>query len=173
MASLRAKNKVKFINGKLPQPDPEDDDYDSWCRCNSMVISSILHAVSRDIADSIMYLDDATTIWNELHDLFHQNNDPHVFQVKPYMKGLARVSNDVTTYIICLKALWNLCKEFRPLHVYSCGAMKTFIEYQQQDLVFEFLVGLNDSYTAIRSQILMQDLLPNINKVYATVIQEG
>uniref|UniRef100_A0A803PIQ8 Uncharacterized protein n=1 Tax=Cannabis sativa TaxID=3483 RepID=A0A803PIQ8_CANSA len=44
--------------------------------------------------------------------------------------------------------------------------------YQEEDKVLEFLVGLNESYASTRSQILMQDPLPNINKAYASVIQE-
>ncbi|XP_062103944.1 uncharacterized protein LOC133815074 [Humulus lupulus] len=88
MVSLLAKNKIKFVNGTLPQPDPDDDDYDAWCRCNNMVISWILHAVSSDITDSIMYLDDASTIWVELQNRFHQNNGPRVFEVKRSMQVL-------------------------------------------------------------------------------------
>ncbi|XP_062076785.1 uncharacterized protein LOC133781731 [Humulus lupulus] len=96
MISLLAKNMLKFINGKLPQPDPTDDDYDIWCRCNSMVISWILHVVSPNIADSVMYLDDVVAMWSKLHDRFHHNNGPRVFQVKRSMQALVQGSNDVT-----------------------------------------------------------------------------
>ena len=50
--------------------------------------------------------------------------------------------------------------------------MKIIQEYQDEDHVLEFLVGLNESYNGTRSQILMQDPLLNINKAYASVIQE-
>ncbi|XP_062112838.1 uncharacterized protein LOC133823993 [Humulus lupulus] len=129
MVSLLAKNKVKFVNGKLPQPDPDDNDYDAWCQCNSMVISWILHVVSTEIADSIMYLDDDAAIWSELHDRFHQNNGPRVFEVKSSMQVLTQGCNNVQTYFTRLKALWDLVKEFHPQHVCSCGAMKTIVEY--------------------------------------------
>ncbi|XP_062079999.1 uncharacterized protein LOC133784736 [Humulus lupulus] len=109
MISLLAKNKLKFINGKLPQPDSTDDDYDIWCRCNSMVISWILHVISPNIVDSVMYLDDVVANWSELHDHFHQNNGPQVFQVKRSMQALVQGSNDVTTASFTrLKAHWDL-----------------------------------------------------------------
>ncbi|XP_062114297.1 uncharacterized protein LOC133825357 [Humulus lupulus] len=110
MISLLAKNKVKFVNGKLPQPDPGDDDYDAWFQCNSMVISWILHVVSTEIANSIMYLDDVVAIWSELHDWFHQNNGPRVFEVKCSMQVLTQGCNNVQTYFTRLKALWDLVK---------------------------------------------------------------
>ncbi|XP_062114240.1 uncharacterized protein LOC133825293 [Humulus lupulus] len=133
--ALLAQNKLKFVNGKITQPDPDDDDYDAWSRCNSMVISWILHAISSDIADSIMYLDDASAIWSELH----------VYRV------LTQGSHAVQAYFTHLKALWDLVREFLPQPVCTCGAMKTIVAYQEQDQVLEFLVGLNDFYSAARS----------------------
>ena len=50
--------------------------------------------------------------------------------------------------------------------------MKTLIEYQQQDYIIKFLIGLNDSFSHIRSQILLQDPLPSINKVFSLILQE-
>ena len=35
-----------------------------------------------------------------------------------------------------------------------------------------FLMGLNDSYSQIKGQILLMDTLPSINKVYSLLIQE-
>ena len=34
------------------------------------------------------------------------------------------------------------------------GVVKIFIEYQQKEHVYQFLMGLNDSYSTVRSQIL-------------------
>uniref|UniRef100_A0A803QNK5 Retrotransposon Copia-like N-terminal domain-containing protein n=1 Tax=Cannabis sativa TaxID=3483 RepID=A0A803QNK5_CANSA len=68
--ALLPRNKMKFINGQLPEPAPDHEDYDAWSRCNSLVISWIFHDVSSDIGDSIMYMDNAATIWAELHERF-------------------------------------------------------------------------------------------------------
>ncbi|XP_060959388.1 uncharacterized protein LOC133030608 [Cannabis sativa] len=62
MVALMARNKIKFINGKLPKPDEDDEDYESWIKCNSLVISWILNSVSPTTVDSIMYMEDASQI---------------------------------------------------------------------------------------------------------------
>ena len=41
-----------------------------------------------------------------------------------------------------------------------------------QESVMQFLMGLNDSYSQIKGQILLMDTLPSINKVYSLLIQE-
>ncbi|XP_062120616.1 uncharacterized protein LOC133834861 [Humulus lupulus] len=68
MVALLARNKVQFVNGKLPQPYEEDEDFDMWNRCNSLVISWMLHVVTPNIVDSIMYMETTSAIWDELQE---------------------------------------------------------------------------------------------------------
>ncbi|KAL5570085.1 hypothetical protein UlMin_026660 [Ulmus minor] len=123
--ALIAKNKLCFVDGTISKLSPDDDYYNSWSHCNSMVMSWILHAVSREIADSIMYIDNA---------------------------------------------------ESMPIPSCNCGGMKALMDYQQQEYVLQFLMGLNESFAQIRAQILMQDPLPPINKIlgqFLLVIVQG
>jgi hypothetical protein len=41
-----------------------------------------------------------------------------------------------------------------------------------EDQVIQFLTGLNDQFNVVKTQILVLDPLPTINKVYSLVIQE-
>ncbi|XP_024019325.1 uncharacterized protein LOC112090984 [Morus notabilis] len=128
--------------------------------------------LARDIADSLLYVDTTLEIWNNLHDRFNQSNGPRIFQLKTCLTGLQQGSMDVNTYYTKLKIYWDELKVFRPIPVCRCGGMKTWLDYQHQEYVMQFLVGLNESFTQIRSQILMMDPLPPISKVFALVLQE-
>uniref|UniRef100_A0A803P5C3 Retrotransposon gag domain-containing protein n=1 Tax=Cannabis sativa TaxID=3483 RepID=A0A803P5C3_CANSA len=137
--TLLARNKIKFVVGRLPAPDKDNENYESWIRCNNL-------------------------------EKFHQKNAPRIFKVKRSMQTLTQGSNDVTYYYTKLKGLWDLLQEYRPQPDCTCGAMKTIHEYQDEDKVLEFLIGLNESYLNAQSQILFQDPLPNVNKAYASII---
>jgi hypothetical protein len=50
--------------------------------------------------------------------------------------------------------------------------MKSILELYSQERVLQFLMGLNDSFSVIRAQILLMDHLPFINKVFSLIIQE-
>lgn len=39
-------------------------------------------------------------------------------------------------------------------------------------MVFIFLNGLNDSFSAIRLQIILMDPIPALNKVYSLILRE-
>ena len=55
--ALNAKNKLGFIDRSIPQPSTDEPTTSVWSICNSMVISWLLNTISKDIADSLLYLD--------------------------------------------------------------------------------------------------------------------
>lgn len=55
---------------------------------------------------------------------------------------------------------------------YTRGGVKALMSYQLQELVLQFLIGLNDSFAQVRAQVLMLDPLPSINKVFSLIVQE-
>ncbi|XP_070011234.1 uncharacterized protein [Nicotiana sylvestris] len=67
---LSVKNKVSFINGKVKKPDPTHATFDQWEQCDDMVTSWILNSLSKDLADSLQYVEDAKELWQELEDRY-------------------------------------------------------------------------------------------------------
>ncbi|KAH0655587.1 hypothetical protein KY285_030469 [Solanum tuberosum] len=53
-----------------------------------------------------------------------------------------------------------------------CGAAKKMQSMSEEEKVFDFLMGLDDTYSTVRSQILSVDSLPNLGRVYAITAQE-
>lgn len=43
--------------------------------------------------------------------------------------------------------------------------------YRLQDTIIQFLNGLNDYLSTVKSQILLMDSLPSLNKVFSIIIQ--
>ncbi|KZV15509.1 hypothetical protein F511_38613 [Dorcoceras hygrometricum] len=170
--AFTAKNKLPFIDGSQLRPKSDDLLYESWIRCNSMVISWILNSVSREIADSLLYISTAYEIWNDLRDRFHQSNAPRIFQVKRLLAELHQGAMDINSYYTKMRTLWDELKDFQPISVCRCGSMKEWMDYQNQECAMQFLMGLNESYAQIRAQILLMDPLPVISKIFSLVVQE-
>lgn len=54
----------------------------------------------------------------------------------------------------------------------TCGAQQSQSDAQHKDNVFHFLMGLNDSYGNVKTQILLIEPLPSISKVYSLILQK-
>lgn len=72
--ALTAKNKKFFVDGSIIRPNLGDSVYNSWIRCSSLVYFCILNTVNKDIAESLMYVDNANEMWSNLYERFHQSN---------------------------------------------------------------------------------------------------
>jgi hypothetical protein len=70
MASLSAKNKIGFVDSSISKPPEHDDLFLAWTRCNDMMVSWILHAVSNDIKSSIIYITSSKIMWEDLKDRY-------------------------------------------------------------------------------------------------------
>ncbi|KAF8387898.1 hypothetical protein HHK36_026560 [Tetracentron sinense] len=173
--ALTAKNKIGFVNGSLPKPSDESDSDPlsfSWCRCNNMLLSWLLNSVSKEIAASIIYIDSAADIWMDLQDRFSHLNGPRVFQLQQTMSSLSQGNDSVSTYFTSLKGIWDELDHQEPLPCCTCGAVKVLQAKHQRKYVYQFLIGLNESNSHVRGQILLLDPLPPMNKVFSLVLQE-
>lgn len=66
--TLKAKKKIKSINGTIWQPIDINPLFAVWERCNSMVISWILNSVSNDIVETILYARTTREMWEDLQN---------------------------------------------------------------------------------------------------------
>jgi hypothetical protein len=175
LVSLSAKNKLCFVDGSMPKPSVNDNLFQAWTRCNDMVVSWILHSVSKDIASTIIYIKSSQDMWNELRESYSQRNGPRVFQLQKAIAAIIQDNSSVSQYYTRLKILWEELNNYRPMSVCNCcncGRVKSVLELHSQEKVYQFLMGLNDSFSSIRAQILLTDPLPTLHKVFSLIIQE-
>ena len=169
--ALRAKNKLGFVNGSLPKPELESE-IQSWERCNDLVSSWILNSVSPEIRPSILYAESAAQIWSDLYDPFSQSNAPKIYQLKQAISTLKQAGLSVSLYFTQLKSLWDELTSITPFPPCICGNAKLIADQQNQDRAMEFLQGLHDSFSAIRSQVLLMEPFPSVQRIYNLIRQE-
>ncbi|PON71918.1 hypothetical protein TorRG33x02_253390 [Trema orientale] len=76
----------------------------------------------------------------------------------------------VSSYFTKFKGLWDELDTFRTLP--TCNQMKAHNEQKEEVRMMQFLMGLNDTYNVVRSNILMMSPLPNVRQAYSLVFQD-
>lgn len=115
-------------------------------------------------------------MWNDLKESFLQGNGTRIFELKKAISGLNHGNNSINTYYTSLKALWDELINFESIPFCTCGCkctcgiIKTIVENRERDYILQFFMGLNDSYSHISGQILLNDPLPSMNKVFSLII---
>ncbi|XP_075083718.1 uncharacterized protein LOC142167675 [Nicotiana tabacum] len=176
LRALSVKNKVGFITGKCKKPNTDEATYDQWARCDDMVTSWILNSLSKDLADSLQYVNDTKELWQELEDRYYQINGAKLYQLQKEISDLSQGALDITGYYTKMKRLW---EELNTLNAHAqcncqctCGAKANMHKAKQDRRLIQFLMGLNEVYTVMRGSILMMNPLPNIAQAFSILIQE-
>lgn len=77
--TLRAKDKLGFINGKIKQADLDSEEYEQWRKVDSMVIFWILNAISKDLVEAFLYVTNSRELWTEISKRFGERNGPMLY----------------------------------------------------------------------------------------------
>ncbi|KAK9724447.1 hypothetical protein RND81_05G072700 [Saponaria officinalis] len=79
----------------------------------------------------------------------------------------------VVDYYTHLKSIWDELATYSRVPACTCGAAAEFLKEKDEEKVHQFITGLNTAlYDNLRSNLLMDDDLTSLNRVYALVLRE-
>ncbi|XP_038895765.1 uncharacterized protein LOC120083929 [Benincasa hispida] len=171
--TLFIQNKLGFIDGSLPRPT--GDLLHLWIHNNNVVVSWILKSVSKSISSSILFTESAQAIWLDLQDCFQRRNGPRIFHLKRELSSLKQDQDSVTMYFTKMKSFCDEYVSYRPgctCGQCTCGGIKSMEDFLQFEYLLCFFMGLNDSFNHTRSQLLLMDPPPPLNKAFSFVFQQ-
>ncbi|XP_040363769.1 uncharacterized protein LOC121049758 [Rosa chinensis] len=135
-----------------------------WQRCNDMVLSWILNSLEPDLVESILSCNTPRAIWEDLREKFSLGNAPHIFHIQRDIYRIEQGQMSVSVYSTKLKGLWD------ELSSYNSAACTC--DQNDRTKLMQFLMGLNETYSGTREQILLMNPLPSVRQAYTSVKQE-
>ncbi|XP_027360593.1 uncharacterized protein LOC113868845 [Abrus precatorius] len=103
--ALISKNKMAFLLGTIPVPKVEEPLYSAWERCNTLIMSWLLNSVTPSITQSVIFLECAIDIWNDLCERFLQRDLLRIAELQEEIYGLSQGTRPVTEFYTALKTL--------------------------------------------------------------------
>ncbi|XP_019254985.1 PREDICTED: uncharacterized protein LOC109233555 [Nicotiana attenuata] len=177
LISLSAKNKLGLINGRYSKPRNDSPYFELWIRCNDMVMAWLLNSLTKGIRSSVLHSNSARDLWKQLEDRYGQSDVAQLFSLQRKLLETTQGSNDIATYFNNMKAIWDelngldarvpcTCVEC------TCEAKHKNKAIEERQKLVQFLMGLNETYTTYRGNIMMMSPVPTIDKAYSLLLQE-
>ncbi|XP_019187212.1 PREDICTED: uncharacterized protein LOC109181757 [Ipomoea nil] len=169
--ALEVKNKWAIVEGTTVAPDRNHAQYPAWRRCNLMICAWIYKAVHPSIAQSVMHIQNAREVWNDLKKRFSQRDAHRISSLHMEIQNLRQGDMSVNDYYTRCRILWEQMNELRPLPICrcvpqcSCNAFDEIRNEKEVDQIIRFLQGLNEEYNSLKSGILVLDPMPDLHKV--------
>lgn len=144
--------------------------HEQWERCNAIVLGWIMNTVSKSLVSTVIYGSDAHTVWEDLRERFDKVNASRAFYLHKEIVTLSQGTASVSNYFSRLRELWDEFETLISPPSCACPESKQYAEHFQFQKLWQFLMGLNESYAHAKSQVLMQIPTPNVNQAYAMII---
>ncbi|CAH9084058.1 unnamed protein product [Cuscuta europaea] len=176
--AFSVKNKMAFLDGSIEMPSPDDSaPYAVWYRINALLLSWLIYSIAPELRSTFLYFTAAKDLWDEIKLRYGKSDDPRLFYLEKTLGNISQGTQTIIAYYNFFKELWDEYVDFKTLPPCSCGycTCKIHEKYQellQKESVQKFPVGLNESYSHLRSQILLQKPCPNLSSVYSFFLQE-
>ncbi|GJY74958.1 ribonuclease H-like domain-containing protein, partial [Tanacetum coccineum] len=174
MIALNARNKLKLINGEFEEPALKSEIRSMWEIANDMVISWILNTISEQIGNNMSFINSASTLWNELSKHYSQLDGHMIYQVTNNIINHKQSNTTIMWYYHKLKGLWDELDALKAPYACMCRCDsdngRTNGEREQRKRLIKFLMGLDESYTNIRGQIMHMQPFPLVFKAYIVTI---
>lgn len=174
LMSLLVKNKVGFIDGSCKRDAYLQDNFrlHQWDRCNTIVQSWIMSSVTQELRKGIVYSKSAQKVWEAFKERFDRVNATKIFQLHKEICLIDQGIQSISVYFSKLNDLWTEFESSVPFPGCDCTRSRSFTAFMHQQKFMTFLMGLNETYTPQRSQILMMIPTPTLDQAYSMLIQE-
>lgn len=82
LIQLSLRNKLGFIYGTLKQPSLDDPDLRLWLKCNTLILSWMMHFVSHEIKNTILFVETAKEAWEILKIRYSEPTEVRAYQLE-------------------------------------------------------------------------------------------
>ncbi|KAI3523164.1 hypothetical protein L1887_01221 [Cichorium endivia] len=174
---LFAKNKIGFVDGTLQKPEKTHANHMAWLRCDAMLKGWLTTAMEKEIRSSVKYASTAQDIWNDLRERFGKESAPRAYELKQLLTTTKQDGASVSAYYTKLRSLWDEISSVFTVPRCSCtgctcGISKKLTELRDKERLYEFLLGLENEFSTIRTQILAMKPVPTLGEAYHLVAED-
>ncbi|CAL1402205.1 unnamed protein product [Linum trigynum] len=176
--TLIAKNKLVFVDGSFPRskagPGIKDD---AWGRCDATVKGWLKTAMSKEVRNSVRAARTARDIWADLQQRFGKGSATRAYELRMSIGSLRQEKLFVSVFYTKLITYRDELHSVSLTPRCSCGCCSCDIgrqvrEKEETERLFDFLLGLDDAFAVIHSQILSVKPTPSLAEAYQMVVAE-
>ncbi|XP_076950380.1 uncharacterized protein LOC143623330 [Bidens hawaiensis] len=167
--ALQVKNKYGFVTGSCVKPTDDVVLASQWDRCNSIVLTWILNSISEELYVELVYSQLAVKVWEDMKETYDKVDGSVIFNLYQKINGLSLNGTSVADYYHKLNTMWKQFDSMVQLPSCSCQASKSFNDFNHLIKLMQFLMGLDDIYQPIRSNLLTREPLPSVKVAFSIV----
>ncbi|XP_011081378.1 uncharacterized protein LOC105164425 [Sesamum indicum] len=137
-----------------------------------MVTSWLWNSISNEIVEGFVYVTSSRELWLEIEARYERSSGPMIYQIQREISTISQGDMTLTCYLTRVKKMWNELSCLAPSPKCTCGGCtcginKAIGERHTTTQLMQFLMGLHENFDKEKSQLLMIDPLPDIERAFS------
>jgi hypothetical protein len=169
-AHLCGLNKMGYVNGTIPVPTEDSDDYCKWENNNGAVMSVLYKSMTEDVVQLIIGCDTALEIWITLKDLYLNESDfaqIHELHCKAFK--MTQNGQAVSIFYTQLKNIWAEIDQRRPNKMKNAEDIAFYQAEKDLLRVHIFLNGLDSKHDSAKGELLRLATPPSLIQAFSYI----
>ncbi|XP_024969741.1 uncharacterized protein LOC112509104 [Cynara cardunculus var. scolymus] len=168
---------MDFVDRTIRKPETASSEYKPWMRCDAMIKGWLTAAMEKNIRDNVKYAITSSEIWADLRERFGKESAPRAYELKQKIATTRQDGTSVSMYYTRLRALWDESQSIQSFPRCSCNKCtceldKKIMEHLEKERLYEFLLGLDNEFSVIKTQILATKPIPTLGVAYHMVAED-
>ncbi|XP_047258926.1 uncharacterized protein LOC124891164 [Capsicum annuum] len=147
--ALLGRNKLGLVDGTCRKESIPNSLRYKWECVNAIVLSWLMNSVASNLIGGVVYTTNAQAVWEDLRERFEKIDGSRAFNIHQEIATCNQGTQSVSMYYTNLKDLWDEFESMIPAPSCNCDKSKEFIQYLQRQKLYQFFMGLNESYSQV------------------------
>ncbi|XP_023769810.1 uncharacterized protein LOC111918368 [Lactuca sativa] len=133
--------------------------------------------MEKEIRTNVRYANTSSEIWKDLGERFEKEGAPRAYELKQLLNVMQKGGMSISNYYTKLRSLWDEIQIVLPTPRCVCDGCECAIgkqlnEVKEKERTNEFLIGLDDEFSVIRTQVLAMKPTRSLATTYQLVAED-
>lgn len=153
-------------------PDAADKETKNWRISDDRVMATLCMSVYTTIRSSLEDHNTAKEMWDYLKARYQQSSSALRYSTLKHLHHLQQQDMSVEEYYAAFTRLSSQLDSMVPKPNSTCKDCVARDKYEQQNMIFQFVMGLRSEFEPIRAQLLGRATLPTMTEALSAVSAE-
>ncbi|GJZ66033.1 hypothetical protein Tco_0622729 [Tanacetum coccineum] len=163
-----------MVDGDKPKDSEGTENYKVWAAAVQLALHTRnkLGCISQELYKGQIFSKNPKIFWDELEETYNKEDGSVIFKFHYKIHSFTQSGSYLSEYYHNLNALWRQFDSLVNLPNCTCNGLATLKKHNQLLRLMQFLIGLDNVFAPIRSQILTTKPLPDVKSAFSTLSRD-
>jgi len=168
--AIGGRGKKSHLTDIPPTPEEIEPAYLKWEQADQNVFTWIIQNIEISLINNVSQFPTLKALWEGLATTYGSGTDPiQIYDLHRKANTRKQGKDTLEDFWKKLQAIWMTIDRKQPNPMKCSDDIATFNKIKQEQILYQFLTGIDEKFEVIKRDLLMQEKTPSVESAYAAV----